>query len=186
MESVQLNGVGRAKNIAIAVMVIAAASLTISFFLPIASATDAQRQFLASYPGGDEYIEAIGMRPSEAMDISLFEYTRAYGAIGDYISNEYGVSAGIIVGIHVALAIASLMSFLLACLRKPIGASVFAIACAGIYYIISTDLALRVIDYGSAYEWGFAHTVYPIAVVVVVISAVAVIVFKHKEKGAER
>lgn len=155
------------------VMVLAAVVLVASFFLPYASMTEEGRELASA--AGSVYLEELGMSYGDMVDLSLMEYAKTYATMGGLYL--------VYVVLYIAAVALSAVTLLLAALKKPIGAIVFAALTFAASLLIRWDFSDRNVIPGSAYDWGIASWLYLVAAVVVIAAAIWMLVIRKRVKA---
>lgn len=148
--------------------------LIVSFFLPYASATAENRKFLEAFPQGI-YMQEINMTNADAIDISLFDFTRIYGAT----SSAVGTACIVMI---VIFALFSLLTLVFSALRKPIVILIFGGLTFAMFNLISWDFKDRGVLPSSAYNYGAAYYIYFIVLLLILAGAIFMLVMKKQEK----
>lgn len=157
------------------VLAIAAAALVAAFFLPWGSADEEFREAAMSAPSDLMFYEPAGLTVEGATDLSLLEYAQVYGSMGN-------ASWGLLAAIIYAVLVFSVLALLLSVLGKPIGTAVFGILCFAVTRFLAWDFADRGVLPNSTHEWGVASGVYLAAIVVLIVTAVALWLLKRRRK----
>lgn len=160
------------------VMIVGAAVLVISFFLPYASMTAEYRSAYDGVTASSIFSSEVGMTLGDAFDLSLMEYAKAYFNLG-------GVYV-IYVVVYVITILLSLLALLFSALKKPIAAIVFAALTFVINLVIRWDFADRSVITGDTYGWGIASWLYIVAAIVVIAAAIWMLVVRAKSKKAQQ
>lgn len=169
---------GKSGKAAFAVVCSASLLLVAAFFLPFTTATGEYRETLSAIPT-EMCVEAIGLTSEEAADVSLMGYCKAYASMGE--GNVPG-GATIYLVLFGTVGACSALTFLLALLRKPIGAAFFSLLTLGAVSLTAWDFEERAIVGTGNYNWAVARWLYVAAVIVLVVGAVWAVVEKRRMK----
>jgi hypothetical protein len=122
-------------------------------------------------------LEEMGLTAADMKDISMAKFAHIYSTM----SEEYWHDST--VGIFYIVLVAfigggALVAALFALGRKPIGSILFGAASYGVFHMLNWDFADRGVIPSDSYNWGIAHTIFPIAAVILIIGAVWMFVKK--------
>lgn len=157
-------------------MMVAAAALATSFFLPWGAADEEYREAAASVSPDMMFYEPTGLTVSDAADLSLLEYAQVYGSMG---GNGWDILAAIIY----AIPALSLIALLFAALGKPIVSTVFGVLALVVTRFIVWDFTERGVLPSGTHDWGIAPAIYLAATFAIVVLAVAMVVLKRRSKA---
>lgn len=164
------------------VAIIASAMLIVAFFLPFASSVGDFRSSLEAH--SEEWVdESMGITASDAVDLSLFEYAKAYGSMPSLGWDE---SWMILAAIIASVGICAAATLVFALLRKATPTAVFAFCTVAISRAVVWDFGSRGVVPTDSYELGIAPAIYLAAGTVVVIAAIWLFFAKFKAKRAAR
>ena len=145
-------------------------------FLPYATAVGDYAEALDQYP--DEVISAeMNLTAKDMKDISMVEYASMYVTLEDQLFG--GTGAGVFYAVLVGLIGGFALSATLFALgRKPIAVMVFTGLSYGVFAMQNWDYTDRGVIPSSSYDWGLAHTLFPIVAFIALAGAVWMLVIK--------
>ena len=160
----------------------AALVMLLCVFLPYGTATGERQDWIGTHP--DSIIEeTLNLTARDLAQVSTVEYTRIYVACAD----DWGFDRAEIVFYLVLLGLLllfPLLAALCALLHKPIGAMLFTLLTFGVSCIQNADYTMRGILPSRNYDWGIAHTLWPIAAAAAFAGSVWLLVKKTRCKRA--
>lgn len=145
-------------------------------FIPYATATPEQAEKLALFPDA-QIDDSLSLTAKDMQDISMVKYAYMYSAIKDQSAANALVS-NICIAMVVLIGVFSLLAILFSLWRKPIPVIIFTLLAYGVFAAQNFDYTDRGIIPSNAYDWGLAHTLFPIAVIIALASAVWMLVTK--------
>lgn len=158
---------------------IGAILLLAMILLPYASAKDDYKKYLKSAPS-DYYVSEIKMTNAAAVNISLLEYGRIYAETARQgVYKEVSIICIILIAIF---AFFSLLTLLMAFLKKPIGIILFDFLTLAIFGLMHFDYADRGVLPNNSYGWGAVNYLTYIVGIAVAIGAVWLFAEKRKMK----
>ncbi|MBE5864775.1 MAG: hypothetical protein E7292_01005 [Lachnospiraceae bacterium] len=153
--------------------------MLLMFFMPYASAKGERREYLIKY-ADSMYMKEIGMTYADAVHISLFEYVRMYAeAINQDMHKVISIVCLVLIGIFAGF---TLLTLLMALLKKPIGIIIFDLLALGAFRIVCFDFQDRGVVPNSSYSCGIAGYMVYATGVVVLAGAIWLFVEKRKAK----
>lgn len=158
--------------------------VVVAFFLPYASAKADYRKILENFPQ-QIYMQEIGMTNADAMDISLLEFARVYGAFAES-SGQIGAVGTIVVVMISLVGLFSLLTLIFAALRKPIVILIFNCLTFGTVYLLSWDFQDRGALPNNSYDFGMAYYIYYIGAALILAGAICMLVMKIQEKKQKK
>lgn len=160
------------------ITIIGALLMLLMLLLPYASATEDYEERLMKYED-EMYVEEIGMKNADAVDISLFEFGRMYAeAARQGLHKEMSIVGIVIISIFAGCA---LLTLLMTLIRKPIGIIIFDLLTMGAFKIICFDFEDRGVIPSTSFDWGIVC--YLVYVIGVIIFASAIWLFVEKRKA---
>ena len=162
------------------ITIIGAILLLLMLLLPYASATEDYEERLLKY-ADETYMEEIGMKNSDAVDISLIEFGRIYAeAAKQGLHKETSIACIVLIIIFTGCAVLTLVMSLV---KKPIGIIIFDLMTMGAFGIICFDFKDRGVIPSSSYDWGLVY--YLVYGIGVIILASAIWLYTEKRKAKE-
>lgn len=151
------------------VTLVAALMMVLCVFLPYATATNDYAERLDKYPDV-MMMEDMEMTAKDVKHLSMAEYANIYYTMRNELWRDpaNGIFLAVLVGLIGGF---SLITVLFALGRKPIATIIFAALAYGVFAVQNFDYTDRGVIPSNSYDWGIAHTLFPIAVIVVVIGA---------------
>ena len=145
-------------------------------FLPYATATAERAEWIDKFPD-TAVIDAMDLKAEDMRNISMAQYARIYFTM----SEEYWHDS--FVGIFYIVLVAligggALVAALFAWGRKPIGCIIFGALSCGVFRTLNWDFMDRGVIPSDSYDWGVAHTLFPVAAVILAAGAVLMFVKK--------
>lgn len=151
--------------------------------LPYASAKDDYKEYLKDTPN-DYAVEEIKMTNAAVVNISLLEYGRVYAEMARQgISKEVSTICVVLISLF---AFFSLMTLLMALIKKATGIIIFDFFALGVFWLIHFDFADRGVIPTDSYGWGMVNYLTYIVGIVVAIGAVWLFVEKRKIKKLKK
>lgn len=167
-------------KIAIIVTIIAAVLSAAAVFMPFASSIDDTRKNLKEY-SENESVEGSGITNGDMVDVSLFEYGKAYAFLAKSdIQKEIAIGGIVLIG---AYAFFALLTLLFSAIKKPIATIIFEILTMGVFLLLRFDFSDRGVVPSRSYDWGFGNYVVFIMAVLIVVGSVITLVEKKREKN---
>lgn len=157
--------------------------LLITLFLPFASANESHKERLMSYPDAI-YSEEAGMTNKDAVDISLVEFIKIDSAAVETGLSEKTAIANMVV--IIAFAVFVVLTLLFSILKKPIPILIFDIISFAAMQLIKFDFEDRGAVPSSSYDWGIAHIICYIGIVIAAVGAVLLLIAKIKNKRSAK
>lgn len=151
--------------------------LLVMILLPYASAKDDYKEYLQSSPN-DYYVSEIKMTNASAVNISMLEYGRIYMETAR--QGVYRDVSILCIALISLFAFFSLLTLIMALLKKPIGIIIFDILVLAIFWLIHFDYADRGVLPSSSYGWGIAN--YLTYIIGIAVAIGAVWLFEEKRK----
>lgn len=165
--------------ISVLVLFVGLLMLISSFFVPFASATGENKEWLERYPDAT-FLEGVDMTNKEGENISLFEFVKIYFAsakMGIHTTNSI-----VCLIIIFAFALFVVMTTLFSLLKKPIVILVFNILSLTAFSLLKWDFNVRGSISDNYFDWGFSQYFCYLGVIAVFIGAIALLVVKIKQK----
>lgn len=163
-----------------ALCIVSAVALVAAFFLPYLSATPEYRESLDALGELASFEDGV----SGYADVSLFDYVRVYGAVGEADAGAISTASSMIVAVYAIPVVLAVLILLFSLLRKPTAMLVFGVPMFAYTFWISSLYG----QWGSAgtgvYDLGVAHWVYLVAGAAVIVFAIWLFVLKHQAKKA--
>lgn len=158
---------------------ISGALLLLMMLFPYASAKEGYKEILLKDADGF-YAEEIEMTNKEAANISLGEYIVMYAeAAKQGIQKETSIACVVIIAVFWALTV---LTYIMAILKKPIGIVIFDLLAMCAFKIIHFDFEDRGIIPSSSYDWGIANYLTYIIGIVILGGAIWLFIEKRKAK----
>jgi len=161
-------------------LVCAALLLLIAIFLPYATAIGDHAENLKDNPDAIVYAE-LDMTSSDIIHISMAEYAKVYGSLGEELFYDAGMGTFYMVLVILIGGFAAL-ALLFALLKKPVGVMVFDILAFIVFSLQNWDYTDRGVVPSRAYDWGAGYYVFYIAAVAVLAGAIWMLIQKKKLK----
>ena len=138
-------------------------------FLPYSTATEERAEWIDKY-SDTVVLEEMDLTAADMKNVSMAKYAQIYFTM----SEEYWHDST--VGIFYIVLVAfigggALVAVLFALGRKPIGSILFGAASYGVFHMLNWDFTDRGVIPSDSYEWGIAHTIFPIAAVILIVGA---------------
>lgn len=153
--------------------------MLLCFFLPYATASDNNREYLEEY-SDSMFIDELEMTNEDAVNISLFEYFNIYKHA--LAINESELIAVICIILICASFGFTLLSLLFAVLKKPVAVIIFNVLNLVAFYANAWDHTDRGTIDNSSYDFGIGYYFYYIAAAIVFAGTIWTLVNKAKEK----
>lgn len=155
----------------------------LGLWLPYATSTTKQKQFLLSNPDVIA-ISEFNMKNRDMIDLSMIKYFRFYLYIVNnpkkmIISRETAIADLVILSI---LAVSILFIVLFTLLNKPIGNIIFAFLMLGASLIMNYDMVSRGVIPSESYTYGITYYLYVILAIAIIICSIANIIVNKKDK----
>lgn len=166
------------------VTLFAALIMVACLFLPYSSATGDHADWIDEHPDVIAS-EKMDMTYSEAKHLSMVEYATCYFMLRNELwGNSFDAIVGtvIYVGLVMIIGAFSLTATVSAVFRKPVTTIVFTVLAYGAFALQNWDYTDRGVIPGSSYDWGLAHTLFPLAAAITVGGAIWTLVLKRKAK----
>lgn len=155
-------------------------------FLPYSTATAERAEWIDNYPD-TVVMEEMDLTAADMKNISLVKYAHIYYTM----SEEYWHDSTIGIFYIVLVAMVgggALIAALFASARKPFWCLVFGAISTGVFRLLNYDFTDRGVIPSDSYDWGIAHTIFPIAATVAMLGAswmlIQKIIVKRKIKAA--
>lgn len=186
MNKIDRNTIKKELLIPFIVTFAAALLMVCCVFLPYATATEHRAEIIDDYPDAVVFAD-IDLTAKDMKNVSMVKYAYIYTALSQQFWNDpaagilYAVLVGLIGGFSLAAALFALG-------RKPIPTVIFAGLAWGVFALLNKDFTSRGVIPSDSYDWGLAHTVFPIAAVIVLIGAIWMLVKKiliKKQRNAD-
>ena len=145
-------------------------------FLPYATATAERAEWIDKFPD-TVVIDAMDLKAEDMRNISMAQCARIYFTMSEEYWHDSFVGIFYIV-LVTFIGGGALVAALFALGRKPIGSILFGAASYGVFHMLNWDFADRGVIPSDSYDWGIAHTIFPIAAVILIIGAIWMFVKK--------
>lgn len=155
---------------------VAALLMVSCILLPYAAATEDYTKRIDKYPD-EVFFEDMDLTAKDLKNVSMVEYAHIYLAMSEQLFHDpavgvfYAAFVGLIGGF-------SLIAALFALGRKPIPAIIFTVQAYGVFAMQNWDYTDRRVIPSNSYDWGLAHTLFPIAAGIALIGAIWMLVKK--------
>ncbi|MBQ8249057.1 MAG: hypothetical protein IJY93_04140 [Clostridia bacterium] len=167
-------------SISMAIALICSLLMTITIFLPYATATEEHSERLKSNSSFYS-LEDVNMDGNDLVNISMTDYAKIYSTMSQKMFGNS--SAGVMyVVLVVLIAIFSAIALLFSILKKPIAIIIFDILAFLTFYIQNWDYTDRGIIPSSNYDWGIAYYIFIVAAVALLANSVWMLIIKIKNK----
>ena len=154
---------------------LAALLLVAAFFMPLKTATADYREELLEF--ADEFnIPEIEMTNKAAVNVSMFEFVRAYQALVGSVDKTWGAIG---TAFFATVGVLSVITLIFTLCKKPVAVIIFDILTFGAYSLVAA--ACRELS-SSYYKNGAAYYIYYAALAVVLVGAIWMLVKKVKTK----
>jgi hypothetical protein len=158
------------------VALIGALMMAVCVFLPYSTATEERAEWIDKYPD-TVVIEEMDLTAADMRNISMAQYARIYFTMSEKYWHDSTV--GIIYIVLVALiGGGALIAALFTLGRKPIGCLISGVISCGVFHRLNWDFIDRGVTPSDSYDWSIAHTLFPIAAVILAVGAVWMLVKK--------
>lgn len=184
MDNYNNKAINKQSLAAFLVTLFAALIMVACLFLPYSSATGDHAEWIDEHPDVVAS-EKMDMTYSDAKHLSMVEYATGYFVLRNELwgdSFDAVVGTIIYVGLVILIGTFSLTATVFAILRKPIIAIVFTVLAYGVFVLQNWDYTDRGVIPSSSYDWGLAHTLFPLAAAITVGGAIWTLVIKRKAK----
>lgn len=180
MDKITKQAINKKLLIPMIVTLVATLLMISCLFLPYATAVGDYAEALNQYP--DNVISAeMNLTAKDMTDISMVEYASMYVTLEDQLFG--GTGAGVFYAVLVGLIGGfALIAMLFALGRKPIAVMVFTALAYGVFTMQNWDYTDRGVIPSSSYDWGLAHTLFPIAAIIAIAGAIWMLAIKISTK----
>ena len=168
------------------VTLVAALVMAACVFLPYSTATTERAEWIDNYPD-TVVMEEMDLTAADMKNVSLVKYAHIYYTM----SEEYWHDSTIGIFYIVLVAMVGGGAFIAALFvsaRKPFWCLVFGALSTGVFRLLNYDFTDRGVIPSDSYDWGIAHTIFPIAATVAMLGAlwmlIQKIIVKRKIKAA--
>lgn len=152
------------------VAMIGAFLMVLCIFLPYSTATEERAEWIDKYPDTVVF-EEMNVTAADMRNISMLQYTRMYYTMSEALWHDSTVGVFYIVMVAI-IGCAALGAALFAMGRKPIGCVIIGAVSYGAVHIMNLDFTQRGVIPSSSYDWGMAHTLFPVAAVILAAGAI--------------
>ena len=176
MEKIKKDTIKKKTLIPVVVTLIGALLMVLCVFLPYSTATEERTEWIDKYPD-TVVLEGMQLTAADMKNISLAQYTHIYFTMSEEFWHDSSV--GTLYVVLVALiggGVAVATIFVLG--RKPIGCMIFGGLACGVFHLLNLDFIDRGVILSDSYDWGIAHTLFPIAAVILAGGALWLLVMK--------
>lgn len=156
------------------VTLVAVVLLIVSIFLPYATATEEAAEEL-------EILEELEAIPGD-LEAKDFESLSLVGFATVYNKLEGDETGDIFTAFVAVIGALSVIALLFVLGRKPGGILIFSVLAYLVSFVMDMACKSAGIGNGEAYNWGLAHTTFPLAVVLAVVGSIWMIVKKRAAK----
>ena len=176
MDKITKQAINKMLLIPMIVTLVATLLMISCLFLPYATAVGDYAEALNQYP--DDVISAeMNLTAKDMKDISMVEYASMYVTLEDQLFG--GTGAGVFYAVLVGLIGGfALIAMLFALGRKPIAVMVFTALAYGVFTMQNWDYTDRGVIPSSSYDWGLAHTIFPIVAFIALAGSTWMLVTK--------
>lgn len=168
------------------VTLIGALVMVACVFLPYSTATEEQAEWIENYPD-TMVMEEMNLSAANMKNVSLLKYAHIYYTMSDEYWHDSAIGVFYIVLVAM-VAGGALVAALFAFKRKPLWSIIFSTISTGVFQLLNYDFTDRGVIPSDSYDWGIAHTIFPIAAIVAQVSAlwmlIQKIIVKHKINAA--
>lgn len=162
------------------IALIGALLMIVSVFLPYSTAIGERREWLDKHPDV-VVIEEMDLTAADMKNISMAQYAHMYNIMSEVYWHDPAV--GVFYIVLVALVGGgALIAALFIWKRKPVGAIIFGALSYGAFSVMNFDFTDRGVIPSDTYDWGIAHTILPIAAMILALGAAWMIVKKIQIK----
>lgn len=138
-------------------------------FLPYSTATAERAEWIDNYHD-TVVMEEMDLTAADMKNVSLVKYAHIYYTM----SEEYWHDSTIGIFYIVLVAMVgggALIAALFASARKPFWSLLFGALSTGVFQLLNYDFTDRGVIPSDSYDWGIAHTIFPIAATVAMLGA---------------
>ena len=155
----------------------------LGLWLPYATSTNEQKQFILSNPDAIA-IGALNMKYRDMIDLSMIKYFRFYLYIVNNPKKMIFARTDVMIDLVLIsiLAVSILFIVLFTLLNKPIGNIVFAFLMLGASLIMNYDMVSRGVIPSKSYTYGISYYLYVILAIAIIICSIANIVVNKIDK----
>lgn len=155
----------------------------LGLWLPYATSTNEQKQFILSNPDAI-VIGALNMKYRDMIDLSMIKYFRFYLYIVNNPKKMIFARTDVMIDLVLIsiLAVSILFIVLFTLLNKPIGNIVFAFLMFGASLIMNYDMVSRGVIPSKSYTYGISYYLYVILAIAIIICSIANIVVNKIDK----
>ncbi len=162
------------------IALIGAILMTISIFLPYATAINNRAEYIKEYP--DEVIsEKLNITADDMFHISMIEYANMYNRLSEELWGDtvHGIFYVVMVAMIGGFA---LFGVIFTFCKKPVVAVIFDLLSLGVFYLHNWDYIDRGVIPSSSYKWGMGYYIFYVAAVIAIAGAIWMIVAKIRRK----
>lgn len=158
----------------------------LGLWLPYATSTNEQKQFILSNPDASA-ISELNMKYRDMIDLSMIKFFRFYLYVVNnpkkLIFTNTGVTDVIVNLVLLSiLAVSILFIVLFTLFNKPIGNIIFAFIMLGDSLIMNYDIVSRGVIPSKSYTYGITYYLYVILAIAIIICSIANIVVNKIDK----
>lgn len=168
------------------VIIILSFILLIGLFLPYQRSIGDERIYLKSNPN-DLYVEEIGLKNKDVINISIIENFRVYNYAKDNSDDNAWIRDEAIINfintIVLMLSIVAILIFVI--FRKYILGIIFNVVMALSSLLMNYDIVSRGVVPSKSYTYGISFYLYIILSVIILILLILVIIKKRKDKKSK-
>lgn len=184
MEKIQKDTIKQKTLLPFVIALVSALLMLLCVFLPYSAATEERAEWIDKYPD-TVVLEETNLTAADMKHISMAKYAHIYFTMSEELWHDSTV--GILYIVLVALiggGVVVAAVFVLG--RKPIGCMIFGGLACVVFHLLNLDFIDRGVIPSDSYDWGIAHTLFPIAAVIMIASALWMLVMKIIIKRQQR
>lgn len=184
MEKIKKDAINQKMLLPFVMALIGALLMVLCVFLPYSAATEERAEWIDKYPD-TVVLEGMNLTAADMKHISMTQYAHIYFTMSEELWHDSTV--GILYVVLVALiGCGAAVAALFALGRKPIGCIIFGGLASGVFHLLNMDFIDRGVIPSDSYDWGVAHTLFPIAAVILIAGALWMLVMKIIVKRQQR
>lgn len=163
--------------------IIISAMLIVTFFLPLAVATDEYREMISSFSTKTAIAEC-DYSYGDLENLSMFKYANIYkvGASSKEVDGYGNAESTICFVLIIAVAIFTLLILLFSVLKKPVPLVIFDILALGVFSLLLWDMGDRNVLPSTRYDFGIAHVLYYVCFAILAATGIWLFAVKKQKK----
>ncbi len=151
--------------------------MLIGLFLPYVSATTEHKEFL-NFVGNTVIDNMTGFTGKELINLNLFELIKLHANDTSYDGS------GLIVGLIAAIIVLTILSAMLLILKKDVLSLISTALNLLLIFLINFDFTDRGFV-GYKYDWGVSHFFFLFFATIIIVSIVALLIYKKIKKQGD-